>query len=77
MFPLAYIKSIHEMTSHKSQRQKRGHTSGVNCPGANVLESALSDTTYYEHNYSFFNIPSFTDLFTLLLTNCTFSFFDF
>jgi hypothetical protein len=29
---------------------------------------------FFQYPISFFNIPSITDLFTLLLTNCTFSF---
>jgi hypothetical protein len=63
------------MTSHNG---KKGGVRGKKGPGANVLvESELSDTKYYQHNYSFFNILFITDLFTLLLTNCTFSFFDF
>jgi hypothetical protein len=52
-------KSIHEMTSDKLQQQKR--RGGGNCPGANVLESALSDTKYYQHNFH-----SLTDLFTVI-----------
>jgi hypothetical protein len=82
MFPLAYKNAIHEMTSDKWQvnTAKKRQTSaggGDNCPWANILESASSDTKYYQHNYSFFNIPSITDLFNLLLTNRTFSFFDY
>jgi hypothetical protein len=70
IFPLAYKKSKHEMTSYNRKK-------GGQLYGANVIESALSDTKYYQHNNSFFNISSITDLFTLLLTNFTFSFFDY